>query len=147
MIWIGLHPERVSEVSASVRARAKASGKHRCATCDINLASITALSKHLNTKAHKEQVRPSQGGRPKAVSTETMRLRAFYAKNKANKKHYCSNSNMRPHRQASENQETSAQSCHGSKIERITSRCIYTDKTLNELKIKVRAIYYIYPML
>lgn len=90
MIWTKLHPERVSEIALGVRRRAKASGKHRCETCNINLASITAFNKYLNTKAHKEQVRLSQGGRLKAVSMGTMRSRAFYAKDKTNKTHYCS---------------------------------------------------------
>jgi ribosomal protein L34E len=65
--WTRLNPERASEIAFGVRARAKASAKHRCSTCDVNLASITALRKHLNTKAHKEQVRLSRVGRAKRL--------------------------------------------------------------------------------
>lgn len=89
MRWTRLHPERVSEIGVGVRARARASERFRCETCDINLDSITALNKHLNTQAHKEQARLSRGGRAKVVSNETMRSRNFYAQNKANKTHYC----------------------------------------------------------
>lgn len=73
LAWTRRNPERVSEIAAGVRARAKASGKHRCAICNKNLASITALNTHLKTKAHKERLRLARGGKAKPVSAKARR--------------------------------------------------------------------------
>ncbi|KAK4190573.1 ATP-1 H+-transporting ATP synthase [Podospora australis] len=83
MDWQARNPERVSEIAKGVRERAKASERFRCEICEINLDSTTGLPNHQESKPHKEKIRLKAGGKPKPVSQETLRSRAFAAKNKA----------------------------------------------------------------
>lgn len=61
LAWTNRNKEKVLETAAGVRARAKASNKHRCDTCNLSLASPLALEKHLDTAAHKKQVSIAAG--------------------------------------------------------------------------------------
>ncbi|KAK7730000.1 Alpha subunit of the F1 sector of mitochondrial F1F0 ATP synthase [Cytospora paraplurivora] len=90
LAWDHANKDKVWSVAAGVRARAIASRKHECSTCNIALQSKTALKRHLASKAHKEQERLAARGKAKTVSAEALRARKFYAKNKENKTHYCS---------------------------------------------------------
>lgn len=83
------NPERERKNQAGVRARAKASAKHRCNVCDINLQSANALKIHRTRKGHLEKVRVAAGGVPKPVSAETQRTRNFYAANMASGRFRC----------------------------------------------------------
>lgn len=89
LAWTHKNKAKVSSIGAGVRARAIASRAHECKTCGITLQSVTALAKHLATKAHQEQERLAAGGKPKAVSAATLRSRRFAARKKASKAFYC----------------------------------------------------------
>lgn len=90
LAWTKNNPERVKEIGAGVRARAKASKKHECIVCSIPLQSKTALARHLKSKAHQEQVRLAAGGAPKPVSAGTLTSQRFRERSKANGNFICS---------------------------------------------------------
>lgn len=87
--WTEINRDKVHKQAKETRARAKASGKHRCAVRDTNFASKTALKKHEDGLEHLEAVRAAAGGAPKAVSAATQRSRNFLAKNRDSKKFHC----------------------------------------------------------
>ncbi|GJC99296.1 hypothetical protein ColKHC_08122 [Colletotrichum higginsianum] len=89
LAWEAKNKDKVLATAFGVRARAIASRRHECKICGIGLQSVTALRKHLASKAHLEQVRLAEGGAPKVVSVETTRCRKFSAKHKAAKTYYC----------------------------------------------------------
>lgn len=94
LAWSHKNKDRVHEIAAGVRARAIKSGKHACQTCGINLQSITALRKHMASKAHKEQERLAAGGSAKAVSAVAEHARRFAAEKRASKAYYCATCDM-----------------------------------------------------
>jgi hypothetical protein len=89
LAWDHANKPKVWAAAARTRARAKASNAHRCETCQLSLDSITALRKHLRSKAHAEKLRLAAGGTPKPVTAENVRSRRFSSKNRTNKKFYC----------------------------------------------------------
>lgn len=99
--WTNKNRDKVHDQAKGVRQRAKDSGKHRCETCQKNLASATSLKKHLNSKAHKEEVRLAASGKPKPVSAETARSRKWFQARKENRPFPCAICNkafaVKPH--------------------------------------------------
>lgn len=89
LAWEARNKDRVLAQAAGVRARARASRRHECTTYGVALQSVTALAKHMASKAHQEQVRLKAGGAPKEVSSATMRSRRFAAMKKESKAYYC----------------------------------------------------------
>ncbi|RMD44198.1 hypothetical protein DV735_g980, partial [Chaetothyriales sp. CBS 134920] len=89
LAWTNANRSKVNKIAAGVRARAIASRAHECKTCGVALASVTALAKHLASKAHEEQVRLAASGTAKPVSEAALIARRFADKNKASRKHYC----------------------------------------------------------
>ncbi|TKW58827.1 hypothetical protein CTA1_8659 [Colletotrichum tanaceti] len=89
MAWQAKNKDKVLATAAGVRARAVASRRHECVICDMGLQSALALRKHLDSKAHLEQVRLAEGGAPKVVSATAASSRKFTAKHKAAKTYYC----------------------------------------------------------
>ncbi|KAK6208215.1 hypothetical protein LQW54_006996 [Pestalotiopsis sp. IQ-011] len=62
MAWTRKNHAKVLLQARGTRIRAKASNRFRCDVCGRSLALKTALQKHLDSAAHKEQVRLADGG-------------------------------------------------------------------------------------
>ncbi|KAJ2977938.1 hypothetical protein NQ176_g4090 [Zarea fungicola] len=77
------NPERQRKMQAGVRARAIASGKHRCDLCDLSCPTASALKIHETRKGHLENVRVANGGEPTPVSATALRARVDQAKMRA----------------------------------------------------------------
>lgn len=89
LAWQDKNMDRVLQTAAGVRARAKESRRHECLTCNMCLASSTALRKHLASKAHQEQVRLAASGTPKPASAIAVKARKLVAEKRASKAYFC----------------------------------------------------------
>lgn len=72
-------PDRHTELahgSAINRANARASEKHRCDDCDLNLGDSAALDRHLKTQAHLDRL---AGIVPRPISKSAVSVKALRA--------------------------------------------------------------------
>lgn len=86
--WSARNRDRVNEIAASVRTRAKEAQRFRCEVCDHNATSQTHLDDHLRSAAHAEAER---NGRKilKPLSAAALNRRASRAAAVANRTYYC----------------------------------------------------------
>ena len=77
--WATRNQDRVLDIAAKVRVKAKDSKRFYCPPCDVSLASQFALDKHKSTKLHKET---AAGSNPRArvESASNIKQRAARAK-------------------------------------------------------------------
>lgn len=86
--WADENRDRVNEIAAGVRQRAKDSGRFRCDVCDLNLATQYALEDHCKSDAHAAAVK--HGSKvTKPLLDSSHRQQATRAANKAFKRYFC----------------------------------------------------------
>ncbi|KAF4825435.1 hypothetical protein CGCSCA5_v000313 [Colletotrichum siamense] len=87
--WTNRNRDRVHQHAKTTRTNAKNSKRWSCDACNLDLDSVTALTKHMLSKAHVERVRLNAGGTPKKVSAENMRIRKWCTQKKASGAYRC----------------------------------------------------------
>jgi len=55
--WVANNPEKAAAADRKSRAKAKASGRHRCNDCDKNFPNRPELLRHLGRDIHKNKVK------------------------------------------------------------------------------------------
>lgn len=89
MRWADKNWDKVLDMAAGTRARAKASRRFFCSICDMASATNYALNKHNDTIAHKKQVKIAAGEAEEPLSAEAAQRKARYEGHKKIRRFRC----------------------------------------------------------